>query len=230
LERPTPAARRLSTISDIPSIVLIDGSALFLAIRAFGEGRSLDYRAFIDTLCSTIPGLVPPNGNHRDDSSHWVMWTSWSPENGGQNKFLEFAEMELLWTVRRISPSDSFLIDPSSMLGPTPDAKVVSRLTRFDSPISFAMGRVAEDRRLILVSDSYSLAEPMARAHQIRMKRFKASNAVAFFGRALDPRWPRALREQSSHIDLVDLDDHEAALFGGHGKEAKRRYHDDLPY
>jgi hypothetical protein len=40
------------------------------------------------------------------------MWTSATSDNAGQNRFLEFAEKELLWAVRRVSPSDSFMIDP----------------------------------------------------------------------------------------------------------------------
>lgn len=229
MERTRTASRPNSP--PVRSIVLIDGSALFLAVKAIGEGRSLDYRALIELLCKAIPSVSAPSGNGDDDLTHWVMWTSWSPENSGQTRFLEFAERDLLWAVRRFNPSDSFLVDPASASGPSADPKLVSRLTRFDSAIAFAMGRIAEDRRIVLVSDSFPLAEPLRRAWQLRRTPGDTGNSLAFFGRALDPRWQRVLRGESlHHIKFVDLDEHEADLFGGTTREVQRRYEDDLPF
>lgn len=237
MERSRSVAGRHNSLH-ISSLVAIDGSALFLAARALGvkpggdprDARGLDYRALIDVLCSRVPGLAAPAGNAPEDPAHWVMWTSYSHDNAGQNRFLEFAEKELLWAVRRFSPPESFLIDPASTLGPSADPKIVGRLTRFDSSIAFAMGRVAEDRRIVVVSDSHSLAEPLSRARAMRRKFPGQKNVMAFFGRALDPRWQRTLRDSSDSIEFVDLDEDESALFGTTGKEAPRRHDDALPY
>ncbi|MBL8352764.1 MAG: hypothetical protein JNL87_20905 [Burkholderiaceae bacterium] len=159
------------------------------------------------------------------------MWTSATAENAGQNRFLEFAEKELLWAVRRVSPADSFMIDPSSVLGLIGDSRSTSRLIRFDSQIAFAMGRLADQQRLVVLSDSYPLAATLQRAKHLRQSS-SANNTLAFFGAALDPRWQRLLRDPSKfEIDFLDLDDHEAYLFGG-GKEIRRALQgaDDLPF
>lgn len=208
----------------LPSYVLVDGSALFLAVRALSDGRSLDYRALVDLLCEQVPGLTRPSGTN--DATQWVMWTSAAPDNAGQNRFLEFAEKELLWTVRRVPPADSFMVDPAGALGLTHDSRVASRLVRFDAAIAFAVARVADSHRVVLVSDSFPLAEPLQRA-----ARFRASttvpNVLAFFGRAIDARWQRVLRESGrTGIEFVDFDEHESRLFGG-GKEVSRSYADE---
>lgn len=224
--RTTPAS------NSSPVTVLVDGSALFLAARTAGDGRPLDYRSLVELLCSKLDGeLFPPERDHGRMSSTWVMWTSATAENAGQNRFLEFAEKELLWTVRRVSPSDSFMIDPSSVLGLIGESRATSRLIRFDSQIAFAMGRLAEDQRIVVVSDSYPLAASLQRAKHLR-NNSQANNVLAFFGGALDPRWQRLLRDPSrGEVDFVDLDEHEALLFGG-GKEVRRAAQgaDDLPF
>src|SRR5258706_1073660 len=81
--------------------VLIDGSAVYLSARTLHEGKQLDYRAIVTHLTQKVPGLSPPTA--RADSDRWVMWTSASPENAGQSRFLDFVEDELNWTVRRFS-------------------------------------------------------------------------------------------------------------------------------
>lgn len=228
-----PARPRATPPStSLPVTVLVDGSSLFLAAKMAGDGRPLDYRNLVELLCSRYEGeLFPPEREHGGKPSTWVMWTSATAENAGQNRFLEFAEKELLWAVRRVSPSDSFMIDPSSVLGLVGDSRATSRLIRFDSQIAFAMGRLAEDQRIVVVSDSYPLASSLQRAKQLRPNS-QANNVLAFFGGALDPRWQRLLREPSkAEIDFVDLDEHESFLFGG-GKEVRRATQgaDDLPF
>jgi hypothetical protein len=198
---------------------LIDGSALFLAVRALGDGRSLDYRALVDVLCEQVPGLSPPGA--REDATHWVMWTSASADNAGQNRFLEFAEKELLWTVRRVSPAESFMVDPAGALGLTQDSRVAGRLVRFDASIAFAIARVADAHRVVVVSDSYPLADPLQRASRFRTST-TVPNVLAFFGRAVDGRWQRLLREPAKYgVEFIDLDDFDSPLFGS-GKEAGR--------
>ncbi len=104
-------------------------------------------------------------------------------------------------------------------------------LIRFDSQIAFAMGRLASEQRIVVVSDSYPLASTLQRARHLRGAS-QPKNVLAFFGSALDPRWQRLLRDPSkSEIEFIDLDDEEAALFGG-GKEAYRAPEgaDELPF
>lgn len=209
----------------LPSYVFVDGSALFLAVRALGDGRSLDYRGLMDILCEQVPGLAKSGAG--DEGTQWVMWTSAAPDNAGQNRFLEFAEKELLWTVRRVPPADSFMVDPAGALGLTQDSRVSSRLVRFDAAISFAIGRVASTHRVVVVSDSFPLADSMQRATWFRAST-TVPNVLSFFGRAIDARWQRLLREDpvKSGVVLVDLDEFEGRLFGG-GKEVSRRAADD---
>lgn len=213
----------------IPTTVLGDLSALFLTARMLGDNRQLDYRALVHVLCQRIEGLTPSRGVGATDASSWVWWTSASSDNAGQNRFLEFAEKELLWTVRRFSPSDSFMVDPSASLGISNDSRITGRLTRFDAPIAFAMGRLAESDRLVVVSDSYPLADPLQRAFRLRgNSRYR--NVIAFFGRAIDARWLRTLRPgESSGVDFIDLDEHEDVLFGREPSRFAQR-EDDLPF
>jgi hypothetical protein len=208
----------------LPSYVLVDGSALFLAVRALGDGRALDYRALMDVLCENVPGLTRPGG--REDATQWVMWTSASTDNAGQNRFLEFAEKELLWTVRRVAPAESFMVDPAAALGITQDSRAASRLVRFDASIAFATARVADTHRVVVVSDSFPLADPLQRACRFRGVGVPP-NVLAFFGRAVDGRWQRLLRDSTKHgVQFVDLDEFEAKLFGG-GKEVSRSASDE---
>ena len=80
--------------------VLVDGSALFLAAKVAGDGRQLDYRNIVQLVCENVEGLYPPGREPDGAPTTWVMWTSASAENAGQNRFLEFAEKELLWLHR----------------------------------------------------------------------------------------------------------------------------------
>lgn len=209
----------------VPSYVFVDGSALFLAVRALGEGRALDYRALGDILCENVAGLS--RAGHGDGETHWVMWTSAAPDNAGQNRFLEFAEKELLWTVRRVHPADSFMVDPAGALGLAQDSRASSRLVRFDAAIAFAIGRVAQSHRVVVLSDSFPLADCMQRATSFRAA-VHTPNVLSFFGRAVDSRWQRLLREDpaKSGVEFIDLDDFDQRLFGG-GKEVGRRIADE---
>lgn len=192
--------------------VLIDGSALFLASRNLYEGYQLDYRALVKLLVSRVEGLESPSDGQT--RTRWVMWTSASPQNQGQTRFLEFAETELRWEVRRFSPIDSYTVEPTTALGLSTDSRAASRLVRFDASIAFAIGRLAHDHRIIVISDSFALADPLLRSAQIQADNQRPSY-IAFFGRALDPRWPRVLKGEADRSpSLIDLDDYADPLFG----------------
>lgn len=224
---PKPLLQRQTPPSGHRSVaVLIDGSAVFFGVRSLFPEQTLDYRALIAVLCDRVPGLHSPRAP--DCPDWWVMWTSASTDNAGQQKFLEFAERDLGFTVRRVSPIDSYVVEPT-LLGSGVDQRTANRLIRFDSSIAFALGRIAETHRVVVVSDSFSLAEPLLRLATLPSSPRLEPPILAFFGRALDTRWPRAIRG-SKVINFLDLDEYERDLFGG--KEVTRHSRDDdkLPF
>jgi hypothetical protein len=196
--------------SSTPFAVLIDGSALFLTVRSIHEGRQLDYRQLVNVLCNSVEGLPP---SWQPISNLWVMWTSVSPQNQGQARFLDFAENELGWETRRFSPADSYMVDPSGVLGLGAEGRSSTRLLRFDAPIAFAMGRLAESHSLVIVSDSYTLSDAFLRSARVPTASAR-SRTLAFFGRSLDARWQRTLRTDPASPTFIDLDEHESELFG----------------
>jgi hypothetical protein len=140
------------------------------------------------------------------------MWTSASPQNQGQVKFLEYAENVLKWEIRRFSPVDSYMVEPVSVLGLS-DSRAASRLVRFDASIAFALGRLADTHRVVVVTDSFALADPMVRAARIAPSP-EVRPTLAFFGRALDARWQRVLNKNKEGAPAwLDLDDHSSTLF-----------------
>lgn len=196
-----------------PVAVLVDGSALYFASRSFGQGKSIDYRALVDLLCRLVPGLVPA---HRDSTDRWVMWTAAAQDNPGQNRFLEFAQKDLGWSVRKYAPPDSFMVEPLFVLGSASgaDSKLATRLIRFDASIAFAMGRLAETHRFVVISDSFAISDSLIRAAKAANR--PASDCyMCYFGRALDPRWQRHLRSDAEYVPtFIDLDEHVSKLFG----------------
>lgn len=211
--RPSPNLPSVEKRNGQKYAVLIDGSALYLTARGFYEGRQLDYHALVNLLTSEITGL-PPAAPGRSDNL-WVMWTSASPQNAGQTRFLEFAENDLHWTVRRFNPVDSFMVEPATVLGLSSGAS--GRFVRFDARIAFAIGRLAEDHRIVVLTDSFALADPLLQA-----SRLGAQPVLAFFGRGLDPRWQGVLRKAAKDtLEFIDLDDSEELLFGSKTKEVR---------
>ena len=186
------------------SAVLIVGSAVFFAVRTLFENAQLRYPALIDLLVEQVEGLQRPSSSH---GSSWVMWTSASPQNQGQAKFLEYAENALRWEVRRFSPVDSYMVEPASTLGLS-DSRSATRLVRFDAGIAFALGRLADWDHVVVVTDSFGLADPM-----MRVSRVGNRPVLAFFGRVLDTRWQRVLNKQDAAPVWIDLDDHVSSLF-----------------
>lgn len=198
-----------------PAIVLIDGSALYMAARLLYEGRQLDYHGLVRVLTEACPGLERPGPQSR---TSWVMWTSAAAQNAGQNRFLDFAENDLQWEVRRVAPSDSFTVEPSQVLDASPNTR--NRLVRFDASIAFAMGRLAEKRRIVVVSDSFGLAQPLLLARQVPGFEHREPAVLAFFSQALDSRWQGLLRK--SEKLFVGLDDFEEQLFGSRIQEGRK--------
>lgn len=192
-----------------PFAVLIDGSALFLTVRSTHEGRQLEYRGLVEVLADEIDGLIP---SWTPSANLWVMWSSVAAQNQGQARFLDFAEKELRWETRRFAPADSYMVDPSSMLGFGGESRSANRLLRFDAPIAFAMGRLAATHSLVVISDSYGLSDPFIRAASIPGTGHH--HTLAFFGRSLDPRWQRVLRTEPKKPAFIDLEEHEDSLFG----------------
>ncbi len=205
-----PSPRHTEPLIELAPAVLIDGSALFLAARSIQEDRSLDYRALVQILLECVQSLEPPRPDR--GGSPWVMWTSASPQNPGQTKFLHFAERELNWEVRSFAPADSFMVEPSTILGISADPRSAGRLVRFDASIAFAAGRLADRHRLIIVSDSFALSDTLARTVSIAGPLNRP--ILAFFGSALDARWQRLLRRKQEPLEFIDLDLYENRLFG----------------
>lgn len=203
-------SRSAADPAQLPPAVLIDGSALFLASRSIHEDRSLDYRGLVHVLLDRVPALESPRSDR--SGCTWVMWTSASSQNPGQQKFLSFAERELNWEVRPFAPVDSFMVEPSTILGISADPRSAGRLVRFDASIAFAAGRLADKRRLIVVSDSFALADALSRVATIGGQTNRP--ILAFFGSFLDSRWQRMLRREETSVEFIDLDAHEDRLFG----------------
>lgn len=217
-----PRTALTSTRPQVPSAkkpvaVFIDGSALYQASKSVAEGSfKLNYRVLVDVLCREIDGLSPSDPLSK--GSVWTMWTAASPENSGQSNFLEFVDRELHWEVRKTFPSQSFVVEPSAVLGlGGSDSSRLARLIRFDASIGFAIGRLSESHRIVVVSDSFPLCEPLTRvgAH---FAQTTDQPVIAFFGRAMDSRWHLAVGKDDA-IKLINLDEHEAELFGMPRKE-----------
>ena len=216
LESNYPARHKSSDDGRLPFAVLIDGSALFLQARNLYEDRQLDYIALGRLIADQIQGLSLPSVGASKDL--WVMWTSADPKNAGQSRFLDFAERELRWTVRRFVPNESFMIEPRLIVGEAASGPAASRLVRFDAAISFAIGRLCSTRHIVVVSDSFALAGPLQRASKLLGSDHLST--LVFFGLALDTRWHRLLRDgMDSGIKFVDLDKHDSELFEGVGRK-----------
>lgn len=218
-----PSARSTASASptETPSAVLIDGTALFLTSRSLFEGRQLDYRRLVQVLHEQIPDLRPSWTPNRGDI--WTMWTSASAQNEKQSRFLDFAENDLRWEIRKFSPADSYMVDPSAALGLGTDARLAGRFMRFDAAMSFAAGRLAQTHRLIVLTDSFALADPLRRTTAISGASF-GKPILAFFGRALDPRWQRTLRKEPDAVHFIDLDELAGSLYG---EDAVQPYRED---
>ena len=198
---------RNQAIPEKDKAILLDGTALFQASKSLYPENSLDYQT-LKFLLGMVSGW-PDSDSAAEDSVRSVMWTSAVEGNPGQAKFLDFVEMKLDWEVRRFKPADSYMVDLSSNMALGGSSHMAQRLMRFDAPIAFAMGRLAETHQIMLVTDSFALADPLRRAIEISGQ----EAYLAFFGRALDSRWLRVIRS-TPELNFIDLDDFSEDLFG----------------
>ncbi len=221
----------------------MDASAVFFAVRDLYEGQQLDYSKLAELLNEKtgVRRAQKESGSEGLDKEVWAMWTSFHPQNSGQARFLEYAEGTLGWAVRRIDPSDSYVVDPQTTLGISKSAdggtsRAVNRLIRFDGSIAYSIGRIATTHKIVVISDSYALAEPLVRSAVVRRDKARRSglradgikNYIAFFGRLLDPRWLSLFRSNAKeHVEFIDLDDYSDTLFGS--SRSMNTWEEDFP-
>lgn len=226
----------MSNTSEQRVAVLMDASAIFFAVRDLYQDLQLNYSSLANLL-SEKTGAKSPNVQGSKNDNIWAMWTSFHPQNPGQARFLDYAEGTLGWAVRRVDPVDSYMIDPQTTLGISKPSdggtnRAVNRLMRFDASIAYSIGRVAEKQQIVLITDSYALAEPLIRAAVVRngKKQLRPKNYVAFFGRLLDPRWLGLLRgDAREQVEFIDLDDFSDQLFGSKKSTSKGILEDNFP-
>lgn len=210
--RPVARSNANGGTAQTPTAVLIDGTALFLTSRSLYEDRQLDYRKLVQVLHEHVPGLRPSWAPGPKDI--WTMWTSASAQNEKQNRFLAFAESDLRWDIRKFSPADSYLVEPATALSLGADSRLAGRFMRFDAAMAFAIGRLAHDHRIVVVTDSFALADPLRRAGAVGIEKGIPNPALAFFGRALDSRWQRMVRKEPDVVTFIDFDELAGSLYG----------------
>jgi hypothetical protein len=189
----------------IRAAALIDGTALYFRSR---EGRSerLDYEALARALQPNAASTLDPA----------VFFTTYDPQHEGQAKFLTFLQTRLRWKVETRPIWDA---DPLPRDAPWERSERRNEFIRFDSSIAFALGRLLERRdRIIVVSDSFALEQPMLAAAEYN----QAEIVLAFFGRQLDQRWLPIVKTGDSKISFWDLDESTEALFGRQSVPNKR--------
>lgn len=213
-QAPPPRRPTNSSSSIKNTAVFMDAGAIFFGVRDLHENAQLNYAALTEILAKQgFPPAGAAPGEHLR-----VMWTSVVAQNTGQVRFLQYAERDLGWTIRRFHPSEGYMVDAVG-LGLSGDLRVANRLLRFDASIAFAIGRVATDHRIAVITDSFAIAEPLVRA--ARMAGPENHNIIAFFGRLLDSRWQRLIGEKNHlGVEFIDLDQYEEQLFGA---PARRR-------
>jgi len=186
--------------------LLIDGTALFLALKYLGEA-SLNYIALLELIREECEACDwPPKPAY--------FFTSADPLNTGQSKFHSFLEDRAGIQVVECAPKDSNTINQLLQPG---DA---TNWTRFDALISYSIGALVGSRgagQIVVVSDSWPLSSPIMDAAE----KEGVSVKLAFFGRAVDARYHRLVRDNS--VEFLDLDDHTDKLFQrGHLPNARR--------
>jgi len=188
--------------SETGATLLVDGTAIFLRARQDGMDRFLDYNALLDCLCDEADV---------DDFDTSIFFTTYDASNDGQSKFLNFIADELGWRIekRQVWEADPFPRSPNHR--PADDIKRI----RFDSMISFAVGRLMKPgRKIFVVSDSFSLSPALYSAAV-----GGADVTLAFFRHHLDPRWIRSypqLKNSPNILDnfkFMDLDQESAEIF-----------------
>lgn len=230
----------------------MDGSAMFFAARDLYPGTPMSYAELTtsirevawsrefgcegqsDAACGIHLPAVQPGPLDYPPRTSWIMWSSISAKNEGQARFLKHVE-GLGWDIRSFAPADSFMVDPVTTLSLAAGTRIGERMTRFDGSIAYMIGRLAEQCQIVLLSDSFALAEPLIRAARARYRaehelaqrenrdpKQMPPNILAFFGRSLDPRWFAVLRQWNQGgyggnggcVNFFDLDSRQHLLFG----------------
>jgi hypothetical protein len=207
-------------MADTRTSVLIDGTALYFRSR---EGRTerLDYEALDSELQmrssvgrsalerlrnqgasgSALPSMPP--------FDPVIFFTTYDSKNDGQTKFLSYLRSKLAWQVETKPIWDA---DPLPIDAPWERNERRNQYIRFDAAIAFALGRLVERRkRIIVVTDSFALAQPMLAASE-----YGTQIVLAFFGQQIDPRWMPVVKESKSNSGLQfwDLSDSSQPIFG----------------
>jgi hypothetical protein len=177
---------------------LIDGTALYFRSR---EGRPdrLDYEALNRVLTDKagISAFDPA-----------LFFTTYDAQNEGQAKFLNFLRTRLHWTDE---PRPVWDADPLPKDAPWERSERRNEFIRFDASLAFALGRLVALRdRIVVVTDSFALEQPMLAASEYQ----QAEIVLAFFGRQLDQRWVPVVQAGNTRIKFWDLDEHSREIFG----------------
>lgn len=181
-------------------ILIVDGSALYFAIRELFGDEQLDYDKMVEFFSAYAPvGATPQKVRAK------LFYTSSSPSNIGQNRFLDKLKNGG-WTIRSYPVSQVGLVDQRTM-SMVQNGPVKDRLMRFDAQIAYVIGDLAsQGESLIVVSDSFNLAEPLSRAKRLADEVEGGSDhtmSIAFFSGLIDSRWQKAVDVNVIHMDKL---------------------------
>jgi len=173
--------------------VIGDLTSLYFASRT--HGNTIDYAKVDQHLkdCAEV-----------DDWDFTMWFTLFDPKNREQRTFINFLRKELDWNVDTNLVYD--LVDED---GP--------EKYRFDSQISFTVGRISQEfDKIVVVSGSYNIAEPLLELSE-RGKKV----SVAFYNDLMDPRWFRRLF-YNERVDFIDLHEMNGEEYDPPRTEMKR--------
>lgn len=223
---PTPASRATRRALGVPKL-LVDGGAVYQAMQRLGDFR-LDYSRLVDVIRQSGPTLEPVERPARGSASpHWCYLTTTGSHNERQASFLETLRLVVGFTVEGFRPSDGFIAQPVE-IGIESGSSKYLRLTRLDGPIAFrigqAVGNPQELHEVVLVSDSFQLAEPLVRAAAIA----ETPMTLCFWKSLLDTRWLSLLASETGQraIRFLDLESFDLSLALGNGPRSGERLDD----
>jgi hypothetical protein len=185
-----------SAVSDQPWLVLVDGTALYLAQRAVDPTRNMDYPKLVEILSEKAQLPWPPKAAY--------FFTALDETNDRQIKFNDMIK-GLGFTVRTKPPSKANIVNKQLTEAP--------QIIRFDGVMSFVLGRTTstlsqpEKMKLFIVSDSWGLSDAVldcvGRNIQV---------TLCFFMSYLDTRWLEQLRNAKENgwpLKFVDLEEYK---------------------
>lgn len=180
--------------------LLVDGTALFFGQRAVSPDKSLDYAQLEKLLTKRIGYGTPPKTA--------IFFTAADDSNEKQKKFHEMLVAKLGWQLKHVPVHEATVVNPLlSEGGP--------KYIRFDSMISYSMGRLAAGQRpvsrIAVVSDSWPLFGP---ATDCALRGVGVT--MVFFGETIDIRWNKVFRKtlaEGEPLDFLDLEAFHDELF-----------------